>query len=252
MSNLIIIITASSLPLLILGLLIRNGKCLMLIAGYNTMTQEDRDKIDKNLLSKTMGNLLLRMTIITALSIVAIYLEIIWATVMLIVIFVLDLSVTLVILNRKVSKVLSHKSQLSKVEVSITIGITVIAVIGVGIMFYYGEKEPVVSISDKYIQIEAMYGLDINFTDITDISLIDKSMNDIGTGRRTNGYAGFGDTLKGYFISESTGKILLFVKSQTAPTIRIVRDDGEDVYISFRDGEKTKLLYQELISTIPL
>jgi len=233
-------------PLLILGLLIRNGKGLMLIAGYNTMAQEDRDKIDKNMISKTVGNLLLRMTIITALFTVAIYLKITWAAIMLIIVFVLDLTVTLVILNRKVPRELSHKGRISKVNVSIIIGITVITAIGYGILFYYGEKEPVVSISDKYVHIDGMYGIDINFTDITDISLIDKSMKDIGTGRRINGYAGFGDTLKGYFISESSGRILLFVKSEAVPTIRIDRDNGEDVYISFRDGEKTRLLYQEL------
>lgn len=215
------------------------------------MTQEDRDKIDKNLLSKIIGNLLLRMTIIIALLIATIYLGITWATVTLIVILVLDLSVSLVILNRKMPKELTSKGNSSKVKVSITIGITVIVVICLGFMIYYGEKEPMISISDKYIQIEAMYGININFADITDISLIDTSMKDIGTGRRTNGYAGFGETLKGHFDSESVGKTLLFVKSETSPTIRIVRDGGEDVYISLRDGEKTKLLYQELITAIP-
>lgn len=41
-----------------------------------------------------------------------------------------------------------------------------------------------------------MYGFDIYFSEVADVSLIEKSMNEIGTGIRTNGYGGFGEHLK--------------------------------------------------------
>ena len=41
--------------LIILGILIFNGKCLILIAGYNTLSNEEKEKIDKKYLSKKTG-----------------------------------------------------------------------------------------------------------------------------------------------------------------------------------------------------
>jgi hypothetical protein len=70
-------------------------------------------------------------------------------------------------------------------------------------------------------------------------------MSDLGVDEKTNGYAA-GGTQKGYFRSDSLGKILLFVKSRSSPTIQIERISKEDIYISFPDGEKTRALYLEL------
>jgi hypothetical protein len=91
-----------------------------------------------------------------------------------------------------------------------------------------------------------MYGLTIDFSDITDISLIEKSMRAIGVGTRTNGYGGFGETLKGHFKSIGLGETLLFVRSKSSPTIRIKRNGAKDVYISFRNGEDTERVYREM------
>ncbi|MPN57336.1 hypothetical protein SDC9_205030 [bioreactor metagenome] len=129
--------------------------------------------------------------------------------------------------------------------------IMVIVFAGAGVMFYYGEREADVRIADNQIQIEAMYGLDIDFSGVTGVSLIEKSMQEIGVGRRDNGYGGFGDTLKGHFSSDNLGKVLLFVKVASSPTIRIARGDAEPVYISFSDAAKTKLLYEALIAALP-
>ena len=63
----------------------------------------------------------------------------------------------------------------------------------------------------------------------------------------SNGYGGFGGSLKGYFKSDKLGEIVIFVHSQSSPTIRIERMGKKDIYISFRDSEKTEQLYLELI-----
>jgi hypothetical protein len=113
-------------------------------------------------------------------------------------------------------------------------------------MLVFSEKEPVVNILDDGVQINAVYGLTIEFSDITDISLIEKSMRAIGVGTRTNGYGGFGETLKGHFKSNNLGETLLFVRSKSSPTIRIERDGAKDVYISFRSSENTERVYREM------
>ena len=90
-----------------------------------------------------------------------------------------------------------------------------------------------------------MYGLTIDFSDITNMSLIEKSMGEMDVGRKVNGANGFG-ILQGNFQSEALGETLLFVRVNSSPTLRIERDHGKDVYLSFSSGEKTMLLFDEL------
>lgn len=117
----------------------------------------------------------------------------------------------------------------------------------IGIMSYYGELDPEIIIDSDKIRIEAMYGVDINTSEIADISLIDKSINEMGIGKRTNGYDGFGKALKGNFKSDSLGETLLFVIENSSPTIKIERIGQKDIYISLTDSDKTRHLYQQLM-----
>lgn len=142
-------------------------------------------------------------------------------------------------------------SKTPKAIIIATIAFVGIIFVLVGTMEYYGLKDPVVNILDNSIQIKAMYGVSIDFSEITNISLIEKSMDNIGVGRRTDGYGGFGETLKGNFESDINGKTLLFVRSKTSPTIKIERTDKKDVYISLRNSTNTEQLYHQLISAIP-
>jgi len=123
---------------------------------------------------------------------------------------------------------------------------TVIILFGVGVLFYFGEKEPDVKILNDGIQITGMYGLSIDYSEITDINLLEKSMKEIGIGRRTNGYGGFGDALKGNFRSDALGETLLFVRANSSPTIKIERANKKDIYLSFHDTEKTNKIFNEL------
>jgi len=118
--------------------------------------------------------------------------------------------------------------------------ISVVTVVGVGGMFLLGEREAEVIIHDTNIQIRGMYGLRLRISDISDISLLDQSMREIGPGMRTNGYGG-ANAWKGHFTAG-----LLFVRPDSSPTIRIERNRGSDIFISFRDSARTEMLYYEL------
>ena len=134
------------------------------------------------------------------------------------------------------------------VKLAIIISIVFFAAIfiGIGIMFYFGEKDPVVTAHSDSIQISAMYGLTINKSEISEIVLLEKSMHEIGIGIRTNGYGGFGQALKGNFSSAELGMQLLFVYADSTPTIQIIRTIGADIFISFRDGETSRTVYSQL------
>jgi len=237
-----IIMLVCAVPLFILGLFIRKGRGLMLLAGYNTMSKEARDKIDKTRLSKIAGNLILRIALSFALMGVAMHFDLTWIFFILMAFFIIDLAVTIIRLNLGSTKNL--------VIASVIIGIIALTFAGVGVMIYNGERETVVNVLANKIEIKGMYGLDIDFSDVAGISLIEKSMSEIGTGRKTNGYDGFGQTLKGNFNSGELGKILLFVKSDQIPTIWIELEGKEDIYISFNNSEKTRELYNKLSESV--
>lgn len=138
-----------------------------------------------------------------------------------------------------------------KAVVIVTISCMVVILALVGVLFIYGERDPAVSMLSGGLEIKGMYGLAMDFSEIADVSLLQKSMRDIGIGVRTNGYGGVGKALKGNFKSTTLGETLLFVQLNSVPTIRIERVGKKDVYISFRSSEKTEQLYRELIKALP-
>jgi uncharacterized heparinase superfamily protein len=122
--------------------------------------------------------------------------------------------------------------------------------IAVSTILIYGAKEPKVKVFDDRVQIKTMYGLTINFSDITDVSLIESSMREIGNvGRRVNGGDTFG-TLRGHFKSDTLGETLLFVRLNASPTIKIERNNDKDIYLNFSSSEKTNMLFNELNTAI--
>jgi hypothetical protein len=186
--------------------------------------------------------------VVRALLGVAMYFEVGWATMVLFIIILVDVFATAFKFSSK-----SKKTGASRKGLIAPAAITAIVLAAVGVMFFYGEREPVVSIWDDRIQIKAMYGLDMNVSGIEDISLIDQSMDEIAQEmHRDNGYGGFGGTLKGHFSAQNLGRFTLFVKLDSSPTIWIDRREGEDIYISLSDGEKTEILYQELEAAVRL
>ena len=241
-----IIMEVCAVLLLVLGLFLKKGKGLMLLAGYNTMSKEERDLIDKRELSKAAGNLMFRAALALALLGLTIYFKLSWGTIILMVILIADPMILSVRMSAKMPKTTSRGG------IIVALVFTAVTFIFVGGLIFYGEKEPVVNISDNQIRIAGMYGLSVDFSDISSISLIGKSVADLGAVRRTNGYGGFSESLKGHFDSPDLGKVLLFVKSGASPTLWIERESQEDIYLSYKDGEKTKALYQELKGVVPV
>lgn len=144
----------------------------------------------------------------------------------------------------------SSSARIEKTPKSVIIAMTsifVVLVVTLGFLFFYGEKEPDISISEQRIEIKALYGLSIDYKDIKDIYIIRESMSDIGVGSRVNGYAATGETLKGHFKSDALGEKLLFVRTETSPVIKIERHNGKDVYISLKDSESTSQLYRDMM-----
>ena len=235
--------------MLIMAAFLLNGKGAFLIAGYNTMGKAAQEQYDKEALCRFTGWLLIAVCFAMALILTGGHFGILWLMYAGICLILL-LAFGSIIYTNTGKRFLKKDADLGEVSAGITksikwiIIILVVTIIGVGVLFYQGEREPTVNIFDDNIQIRAMYGLSVDFSEISNVSLLEQSMREIGVGRRTNGYS-TGNTLKGHFTSG-----LLFVQANESPTIRIERNSGSNIYISFRDGEQTEMLYNELMATI--
>ncbi|MCL1918306.1 MAG: DUF3784 domain-containing protein [Peptococcaceae bacterium] len=241
------------------GVVSFEGQGAFLIAGYNVMKKEERARYDEKALCRFVGWVLIALSFAMLLFPAGIYFDAIWLSYCGVAIFVVGISGAAVYANtgnrfRNIDNgdmPIDHKKDNSHSKhfkvLALFVGIVFIAI---GVLLYLGAKDPVVAILDNSIQIKAMYGLSIDCSEIADISLIENNMSGLGIGNsnRVNGYGGIGKALKGHFKSDSLGEALLFVQANSSPLIRIKRHNKEDVYLNFRDSEKTERVYYEMIA----
>jgi len=254
-----IMIGAIAIPFITLGVFLINGKGAFLIAGYNTLNDNDKATYDTKALCRAVGWLLISMAVLGMIFPLATRLEIMWLFLAALIPFIAlpfgfaiyantgnrfkiktDPSSPIVKAERK------PMTRGKKAALAIGIILSVQMLIGIGVMIYRGERDPVVSIYGDTVRISASYGRDINFIQISEITLIEKSMGEIGIGIRTNGYGGFGQALKGYFNSTEHGQQVLYVYSGSSPTIKITQTTGFPIFISYRNPADTTATYLEL------
>ena len=243
--------------IIIMAVFLLHGKGAFLITGYNTMSKHEKAHYNEKALCRFTGLQLLAIAFCLIIFHTAIYFDLVWMIYCgALLVFAICAGGSIYTktnkrFRNKTSTILAEheNSKLSaKNIVSVSTAISLVVLIIVGVLIYQGDKEPVIYITDTNIQIHSVYGLNVDFSEIANISLIEESMSDIGVGIRTNGYGGIGETLKGHFKSDSLGATLLFVQAQSFPTIWIKRIDKKDIYISFRDGKKTEELYRDMIA----
>ena len=258
-----IVTGAIAAPFLVMAIFLLNGKGSFLIAGYNTMDADKKATYDKNALCKAVGRLLIVLTVLMLAFPLAAQFEVAWLPMVIIALFmaaVLGFAIYANTGNRfrkdiDPGTVAAGAKRIpmtrgKKVGLIIGIVLSVQFTIGIGVMIYQGERDPIIRLQNDGIRISALYGLEIKYANIAEVALIDQSMREIGIGRRTDGYHSGGQALKGHFSSETRGQQLLFVYAGSSPTIQITRALGTDVFISFRDSAATEAAYRDLIAAL--
>ncbi|MDR1028567.1 MAG: DUF3784 domain-containing protein [Clostridiales Family XIII bacterium] len=259
----IVVIGAVIVLFLVMGCYFLTGKGGFLVAGYNTKSAKNKAKYDERALCRSVGWVMIAVTFCLMLLCVAMSFDISWllnCAIGLMIAIVIGYVIYANTGNRfrksadaeaSANDGTDDSSSLNPKRTStVTIVITIAVCAAIGVMLFFGEKEPAVHVFGDNIRIDAMYGLTVDFSDVEEVSLIEESMEDIGVGTRVNGYGGAGEALKGHFKSKDLGRTLLFIRSESSPTIRIARDGEDDIYISFRDGERTEKLYREMSAAV--
>jgi len=256
------------IPMLLASLFLMNGKGAFLIAGYNTMSKKERAKYDEKALCRATGRFLLLTTCCVMLLPFGMHSGNIWMSICAFGIMMVSAVIFLIYSNTgnrfhkkgdeetfvaeesEEEKALNAKKDAKQEKFGLWfLGFTCFGLLAVMFavpgLLLLGEKEPTVMITDSGVRISGMYGMKIDFAEITDISLMNNTINSIGLTRRTNGYGG-GNTQKGYFESNRYGSVLLFTKTGSSPMIHIKREGKPDVFLNFRNNEATRTLYNDM------
>ncbi|MEQ9288593.1 MAG: DUF3784 domain-containing protein [Cyclobacteriaceae bacterium] len=217
---------------IVLGFLVK--KYPDLIAGYNTMPEEQKKNVDIDGLSSMMRVGLVAMGLLIALGKPMFNLigwQVSWPVLMMSTI--LSIAFLLVILAPRYDRNLPpwYKRYLPAAT------IIVIAVV-VGVAMSKSNKPPVVSLTQGQISITGSYGLTKEVGEIELLPTIPKIL-------RKNGGYNNGPIRKGNFLLEEWGSCLLFLQSGSGPFIKISTND-KPIVINEESPEGTKVLYGQL------
>lgn len=121
--------------------------------------------------------------------------------------------------------------------------VLLISLLLIGTIFISGIAEGRIEISGDKLEIGGMYGESIGLKEIKTFTLIDELP---GIRMRKNGFA-LGDTRKGYFKTDDGETVKLLLNSSIKPLIMIVKTNGEKIYFSsgIHDNEALFLILRD-------
>ncbi len=207
-----------------------------LIAGYNTMPEEKKRKVDVKALSTFLRNGFIAM----GASIIAGYFLFKWlgfpliANSMILIVTLLG-STILVIRAQRFDR---NKRKNTKMIYIILAS----AFIFVAAITTFGLIPAKAHIEDNSVRFSGMYGLEINYADIGKVILAD-SMPPILM--RANGFS-FAGVHKGYYDLEGYGRSRLLLHTNRSPFIIITKKSGGITVVNFRDRNETETTYNSI------
>ena len=128
---------------------------------------------------------------------------------------------------------------------NVIIFLIVVAAIILG--FNYYNSMPInINMKEKQFEITGVYGLPINYSDISAIDTI-KQMPLIEM--RTNGFAS-GKVCKGHFTLKETGGATLFINFNISPFVQLIQKNGRVFYFNLKDNQSTIEAFEKIKSRI--
>lgn len=204
-----------------LGFIVNVKNARYLLSGYNTMSEENRKKVDIHSLIPYLR----KFHIFLGVSLAMIGLLLTWligdiAGGILLAVYPVVAYMFFILDSRRFSKELKH--QWHWVAVSV-LGVVLIFV---SVLFVLALREDKLLVTEEAVILEGNYGQQIPGADIQSIALV-QNIPPLAT--RTNGFA-MGSVLKGYFKTRDGEIVKLILNSDQKPFILITLDSGEKIY----------------------
>lgn len=203
-----------------LGYLVKYKHVYGLISGYNTMTEQQKAKVNTLELGNLVGNLLFAMALLFTISGVCFLLR--WDHAGLFLIFlIIPVTIYAIIKAQTYDGNTRNPDGTRKKSSSIFIGAVVLflAVTGVamGMLFVQGGNKPVLEVDADYFRISGLYGTNIALADIT---VVETSNSFPQMKRRVSGYA-VGSIRKGKFRLISNETAMVYLNDQDACVLKL-------------------------------
>jgi len=212
-----------------------------LIAGYNTMTKEQKANVDIRGLSTFMRNVLILIGLVIIAGNFLLRLvgfPMIASTLTFIVPFV-----GIAFLLVKAQKFDHNKPDSKSKMTYFVLGFVVLIV---AVLLYVGTTPAKIEINGDSIQITGMYGIELKGGDIQEITMREKLPSII---KRTNGFS-FGSSKKGNFKLEEFGKCKLFLQSVSGPYLFLIKKNGEKIILNHKNRAETELVFENIKTLI--
>lgn len=223
-----------------MGIGIKYFKWYFLIAGYNTMSKDQKNNVDTVGLGKLMGNSLILMAVLVVVAGVAAEYGYKLLT-MISVLSIIPLTIGIVFLAQRYDHNRKNDSRSRKLEMGVFIGSIVAVIIAVSALFIHGSREVKVEIMEDRIAIVSSYGTMIKKENITEITLEDSIPRVLN---KVNGFD-MGYVLRGIFTVEGMGSGSVYIHENKSPYV-VIKAGKKFFIINYKDPTKTRELYERL------
>lgn len=237
----IYVLLGISLLFVVIGLIVTENNAKYLLSGYNTMSEEDRKKVDINAYIPYFRKFHLFLgASLFLLGCAFTYLINETAGGIFLTVYPLLAYVYFFITGRKHWKAISFKG--NKMTLIILVG-SLLFVVG---LMALGLKEDTLSLESDTVVFNGSYGETLSSSDIHSIELVDQLPQ---ITLRTGGFV-MGTVRKGYFRTKDKETVKLILNGDQKPIILFTKKGGKKIYYSARSTSNEDII-DEIQQTLP-
>ena len=228
--------------MVLLGLAVHKKRWYFLISGYNMMSKEEQAKVDIEGVAKAIGWM---SYILGALFIgMGLLIEFEqWNLLWVITIAIIFVPLCFIFYSRRFyPKGMKRTSTGSPKMKRISMVVTVVTLIGAGIIVYFSIQPTKFNVESEAFEISGMYGDKISWEEISEIQLVNE-LPEIAI--RSNGTS-IGSIRKGNFKFKNGEKAKLFVDRSVPAFITFTWND-ELYYLNKSTVEETEKLFEDMM-----
>lgn len=234
----IIAITLLSLIFIGIAFLVTENNAKYLLSGYNTMSEEERQKFDIKSYIAYFKNfhVFLGISIFIIGSILYYFINPDWSGIFMATYPILAY-VYFIWKGNQFSKINDKKQKLKTIIAMSFMFVVFIAIVA---MFFYSLQDNQIEINDNIVKIKGDYGMDLKTNEIKSIELVNE-LPEISI--KTNGFA-LQTIKKGNFKTKNGENVKLFINSVEQPIIYITTNTNQKIYYSSKDKSNQKIFDQ--------
>lgn len=247
-----VVVLGIGLLFILIAIVVGVFKQTWLIAGVNTMPKKEKEKMDLDYVAKYFGLffgifggiMILGVFICTYLNIMKYFHRFMFIAILAFCAFLI-LFFNVIKRKRIYNKNGTGQTKPMNIKTKKWQRFLLIAiVVPVGLLIYFGYKEPKVIIDTNTLKLKGLYGVNLPFTEIAEAdTIVWSKMPAISI--RTNGIS-LDKVHRGKFKTTNGEKINLSIHSGISPVIRIVAQDGSVYYINRKNATETRQIFKKL------